>query len=172
MAQPKSIISEHPALVLGLFETGLGVVRSLGRHGIKVSGMDFNRDIGFYSRYSKGIICPHPSHEPDAFLDFIKSWASAQKNKPVVFITSDDFLQVISANQDQLKEDILLNQVPSKLLCEIMDKHKQYLLARQAGCPVPATMIIRDETDAKNVVSELTFRCSSKHWMLRNGERK
>jgi predicted ATP-grasp superfamily ATP-dependent carboligase len=51
---------KNPAVVLGMFETGLGVARSLGEKGILVHGFDFKKDIGFYSRYVEAQLCPYP----------------------------------------------------------------------------------------------------------------
>jgi hypothetical protein len=51
-----------------LFETALGVIRSLGQKGIPVIGIDFKKDIGWYSRYAKPIKCPHPLQQEKEFI--------------------------------------------------------------------------------------------------------
>ena len=56
-----SVMNDNLAVVLGMFETGLAVGRSLGRAGIKVLGLDSVRKIGFYSKYIEARICPDPS---------------------------------------------------------------------------------------------------------------
>ena len=101
--------NRNPAFVLGMFETGLGVGRSLGREGIRVVGIDFKKDIGFYSRYIHGQICPHPLEEEKIFVDFLITQAITQKEKPVLFITSDEFLVAVSKNRDAIEEHFFMN---------------------------------------------------------------
>ena len=69
----KEMLKRNPAFVLGMFETGLAVGRSLGRKGVKVIGLDFKKDIGFYSRYILGQLCPHPIEKEQEFIDFLDS---------------------------------------------------------------------------------------------------
>ena len=72
---------ENPALILGLFETGLAVGRSLGRHDISVYGFDFKKDIGFFSKYIQAKICPHPLEQEDEFINFLLNFGKDQKCK-------------------------------------------------------------------------------------------
>jgi hypothetical protein len=54
------------AFVLKMGGTGLGVIRSLGRRGIPVIGLDPSRGaIGFFSRYCKSIACPDPENKEE-----------------------------------------------------------------------------------------------------------
>ena len=57
----------NPAVVLGMFDTGLAVGRSLGRAGIRVIGLDFSKKVGFYSKYIDAYICPNPSENEKEF---------------------------------------------------------------------------------------------------------
>jgi len=84
--------TDNLAIVLGMFETGLGVGRALGRAEIPVLGLDYSKKIGFYSRYIKSAICPHPLEHEEAFVVFLLEIAAKQKYKPVLFITADEFI--------------------------------------------------------------------------------
>src|SRR5215475_284546 len=57
------------ALVVGGDYQGLGIIRSLGRHGIPSVVIDDERSIGFYSRYAKHAVHFKTLQEPDAVVD-------------------------------------------------------------------------------------------------------
>ena len=130
---------ENSALVLGMYETGLGVVRSLGQTGIAVYGLDYHKDIAFYSKYCKAGICPHPIEQEAEFISFMVSFAKKFSFKPVLYITSDAFLMTVSRNQSTLKSYYLFDLVSDELMCKIVNKYEQYKLVQQAGAPLPLT---------------------------------
>jgi len=135
------------AIVFGLFETGLGVIRSLGRNGIKVYGVDYNKDIAYYSRYVKPLICPHPLKDSELFVDWlIKKFGDSTEKIPI-FISADDFLMAISKHRDKLKRFLSFNLVPHLLLEQIGNKYQQYLLAKNANIIVPQTWVIKTFDD-------------------------
>ncbi|UCF70150.1 MAG: carbamoyl-phosphate synthase, partial [candidate division WOR-3 bacterium] len=130
----------HPCIVLGMYETGLAVGRSLGRKGMKVIGVDWKRDIGFRSRYVKPFLCPHPLKDPKAFLEFMMGLRRSSSHKPVLFLTADEFVIAVSRMREQLADRYLFN-IPSGELIEcIMNKDCLYLKAQDAGIPVPKTV--------------------------------
>ena len=139
------------AVVFGLFETGLGIARSLGQKGIKVIGIDFKKDIAWYSRYVKPLICPHPLNEMEAFLGWIEQTFSKTGQKIPVFLSSDDFLASFSTNRIVLSEFFKFNLVDTPLLDQISNKHSQYLLAEAAGVQLPETMILTNKNDVKSM---------------------
>ena len=91
-------------MVLGMFETGLAVVRGLGRAGIRVLGLDHRFGTGFRSKYVKASVCPEPLSNPDGFIDYLARLAESEEHKPVLFVTSDDFLLAVSRNRERLQE--------------------------------------------------------------------
>ena len=91
-------MANNPALILGMFETGLGVGRSLGRQGIKVFGFDHKKDIGFYSKYIKAKLCEHPIYNENKLVQQLIDYSKSQAQKPVIFITSDYFLYFFAKN--------------------------------------------------------------------------
>jgi D-aspartate ligase len=147
----------NPAFVLGMFETGLAVGRSLGRRGIKVVGVDFKKDIGFYSRYICASICPHPLEEERAFVEFLIAKARAQNEKPVMFITSDDFLVVISKNRNTLQDYFLMNLPDPNIIHSVTDKYRQCELAEQARIAYPMTYLLRSIRELHDVKEELPY---------------
>jgi len=127
------------AVVLGMFETGLAVGRSLGRSGIKVLGLDSAKKVGFYSRYIDAMICPQPLECEQEFIAFLLRVAAREKMRPALFITSDDFLLPVSRNRKELEQKYLMNLPGPEIIECIADKYRQYTLALNAGIPVPQT---------------------------------
>lgn len=138
---------EMEAIVFDMFETGLGVIRSLGQKGIKVTGIDFKKDIGWYSRYVKPLKCPHPLEQEKEFIKWIQSNFSEGKAKIPVFLTSDDFLNSFSRNRKVLNNYFLFNLVDHTLLEQISNKYSQFQLASKAGIDLPSTWLINETSD-------------------------
>jgi len=152
-----AIKNTHPALVLGMYETGLGVVRSLGQSGIEVFGFDYRKDIAFYSKYVKPDICPHPLKQEAEFISFLVSFGREAKSKPVIFITSDIFLTSVSRNREQLLPFFIFNLASDKLIVSISDKYKQYKLAEQAGTALPQTYILENSNNIESIKNILLY---------------
>lgn len=145
-----------PAVVFGMFETGLGVARSLGQKGIKVYGVDFKRDIGFYSRYISPMICPNPVLEEDKFIEWVKHSFGEDQKLPV-FITSDQFMVAISKNIKELETQFILNLPDYDLLRKIDNKFSQYTLAVKTSVPVPQTHVVKKYEDV-NTLTECVIQ--------------
>ncbi len=140
--------NNQPAVVFGLFETGLAVARALGRKGIPVIGVDHKKDIGCYSKYIRPNKCPHPIKNEQQFLNWITKNFSRDKDIPV-FFTGDDFLYTFSRNREFLKDYFRYNLPPHEKLEMIADKYSQYLLAKKAGINVPQTWLIDGSSQLK-----------------------
>ena len=148
---------KNPAVVLGMFETGLGVGRCLGRNKIKVFGLDFKKDVGFYSKYIKAYICPHPSIEEKKFLDFLINFSKRFEYKPVLYITSDSFLDIISRNRNSLEKYYFMNISSQKLLESIRHKFDQYHLALNSGVYAPETYFPKDLEEVNQIKDKLDY---------------
>jgi len=143
--------SKEIAIVFGLFETGLGVIRSLGRNGIKVFGIDFNKDIAYYSKYVSPLICPHPINEKELFIPWLNEKFDGLTEKIPIFITSDIFLISISENRELLKPNFIFNLVSNEAINTISDKYLQSQLAIDAGINTPKTWLIENIQNVKDL---------------------
>jgi len=148
---------DHAAVVLGMFETGLAVARSLGRTGLRVIGLDHRRKVGFRSRYVEASLCPEVPLEVDAFVEHLVQIARVEEHKPVLFVTSDDFLLAVSRNRERLQDYYLLNLPDADTLESIADKYRQYQLACSVGIPVPATFVLEKPADLAQLKEDVQF---------------
>tara|TARA_B100000767_G_C19734387_1_gene523231 strand:- start:573 stop:1781 length:1209 start_codon:yes stop_codon:yes gene_type:complete len=139
------------AIVFGLFETGLGVIRSLGCNGIKVYGIDFNKDIAYYSKYVTPLICPHPINEKELFIPWLNKKFDSVTEKIPIFITSDIFLISISENRELLKRNFIFNLVSNEAINTISDKYLQSQLAIDSGINAPKTWLIENSQNVKEL---------------------
>lgn len=143
--------SNEDAVVFGLFETGLGVIRSLGRKGIRVLGVDHRKDIGWYSRYADPRICPHPIRDRFRFIEWIRATLRDRPEPLPAFITADDYIGVLSEERETLAPFIKLNLAEDRLLKAVADKYTQAELATEAGIPIPKTWNLNGPENLKAV---------------------
>jgi predicted ATP-grasp superfamily ATP-dependent carboligase len=146
-----------PAIVFSLFETSLGVIRSLGQKGIKVTGFDFKKDIGWYSRYVRPLKCPHPLEQEKEFIKWVQCNFPEGKAKIPVFLTSDDFLSSFSRNREVLSNYFLFNLADHNLLEQISNKYSQYQLASKAGIDLPSTWLVYESYDLKKIPDNILY---------------
>jgi D-aspartate ligase len=147
---------EYDAVVLGLYETGLGVIRSLGQNGLRVIGIDFKSNIGRISRYAKFFKCPHPLHAESEFIEWIRSNFSDNHRVPL-FITQDDFLEVISRNRKFMSEYFIFNMIDHSPMELIADKYQQSQLAYNAGIAIPNTWLVNELSDLMHIQDEVSY---------------
>lgn len=153
----KSTKKHGKAIVFGLYETGLGVIRSLGELGIAVTGIDFKKDIGWYSRYVQPVLCPHPLEDRKRFIEWIDTFFSSEQEKIPAFFTSDDFLKFFSTDCELLNRYFLINQIDSSLFEAISNKFTQYKLALEADIDVPLTLKYSDISEVNTLPDSIRF---------------
>ena len=140
-----------------MYETGLAVGRSLGRVGVRVLGLDSSKKVGFYSKYIEASICPHPIEHEEEFIDFLIRLGASQKSRPVLFITSDEFILPVSRKRNELELHYLINIPDLKIIECITDKYKQYELALNAGIPVPKTFCVSNMDQLQKINDKIPF---------------
>ncbi|MFA5337271.1 MAG: hypothetical protein WC330_02955 [Candidatus Omnitrophota bacterium] len=150
---------EHLAVVLGLSACGLGVIRSLGRENITVLGMDYETDghDGFYSKYAKSMICPHPVYNPEQLFKFMVDRFGKKEKKPILFPTADEFVQFISDYRDKLEKYFLFNISSKEIIDSIIDKKIQYELAKKVGVTISETYYPESIEDIYNLKDKITY---------------
>jgi len=151
------MIKKYPAVVLGMFEPGLAIGRSLGRNGIKVFGLDFKKDVGFYSKYIRTEICPNPLIDEKKFMDFLIKFSEKFEHKPVLFVTSDNFLNTVSGNRNKLKKHFFMNLPDHEVIESITDKYKQHKVALNGKIPFPATFFPKNLVEVNAIKDKIKY---------------
>lgn len=131
-----------PAFVFGMTVNGLSVLRSLGRRGVECYGLDSDdAKIGFFSRYcSRRVFLGDPLDDPEGVMAVVRRLVSQRDSRPVLFVTSDDYLDLFAGRYGEI-EELFLHALPRPEVIElILDKRKLALAAERAGVPFPRTV--------------------------------
>jgi predicted ATP-grasp superfamily ATP-dependent carboligase len=154
-------IDEPIAFVLGPYITaGLGVVRSLGRQGIKVIWVDSNQNqIGFLSKYCNGIICPHPKTNEEEYIDFLLTLGKTLNQKGVLLPIGDIEVTALLKNRQKLQN--YYNIPISKLEAgeKLLNKRRFYETLDKYNIPHPKTYYPNDISDVETISKTITYPC-------------
>jgi predicted ATP-grasp superfamily ATP-dependent carboligase len=147
-----------PAVVLGMSVNGLGVVRSLGRHGVPVFGLDSEPNrYAMASRYAQCMACPDPQKNPQGLLQFLKDIAAKNGGRVVLLPTSDKHNEFVHQWREQLAAFAKFTIPPAALMNKLLSKQGQYELAKQYHVSIPATFSPTSMSDVDKIVDTLYY---------------
>jgi len=127
------------AIVLGANFVGLGIVRSLGAHGIPIWVFDGDRSksIAQFSRYTTRFV-----ETKEAITDVLLSEGRKhQLNGWVIFPVADEYVESVSANRQLLSSIFRVTTAPSEVTRFALDKRLTYHRANELGIAVPWTSL-------------------------------
>ncbi len=120
--------------VLNVSLAGLGAVRSLGRAGVPVIGLDPDpRHAGFRSRYCEARVCPHPVREPEHLVEFLVKEGERLDQPGILSPASDAFVLFISRYRDALAPYYRFILPSPEVVEASVDKRKLYEMAAGVG---------------------------------------
>jgi len=154
--------SSHAALVSGLDVSGYGIVRSLGRAGIRTLALCTPKSqFGRYSRHIAGWFPypPAPEDHPAQVCELLSRVRKQFDAPPVLFATSDWFTQILCENQEWLAGSYLYHWLPQTLLETIVNKASLADWCLQAGVTIPETHITLPGEDVHAAAQEFTCPC-------------
>lgn len=145
------------AVILGLSETGLGIVHSLAPLGIQTIGISHFREIGLFSKYVDFRQLPHPVNELEEFKASLSELSSTFNQKPVLFIAADEYLQFYIRQSEFIHEHFQVNISSAGIINEINDKARLYDLALKAEVAVPKTLLVTSLTDLEEAKEKVSY---------------
>jgi predicted ATP-grasp superfamily ATP-dependent carboligase len=149
----------HPAVVCGLGPTGLAMVRSLGRRGVRVLGVESDpRQWGVSSRYLCDRIALNGSHGDAGLLEHLIALGRRLPEQAVLFPATDDYVTFISRHQEELQPFFLFPQ-PRVPLHEMVDKRTMNALVERYRLPAPKTHFPDKSDDVRRIAQEMDFPC-------------
>src|SRR5919112_5624981 len=137
----------------------LGVVRGLGRRGVPVTVVSYDRrDIATSSRLVRDVIrAPHPDNDEAAFIKVLLE-AAHRCPGSLLIPASDAALGSIARNRTTLEDAGLIVASDAAEVTEILlNKAKTFALARSAGVPGPATYAPSNEDDVRWFCASMEF---------------
>jgi D-aspartate ligase len=129
--------------------SGLAAVRSLGRAGAPVIGVDHRGfALGARSRYCHPLVCPDPGAEEEGFVELLTALGVTLARPAPIFPTHDEPLNAIARAESRLREHFLFPFPGWELLERIQSKRFQLEQAAAAGVPAPRTAHPASATEA------------------------
>jgi D-aspartate ligase len=136
----------------------LGIVRSLGRAGVRVIACDHDpRALGLLSRYVTPARTADPLAEPDRFVDDLLALGRGEAAGGVLFPTHDEAIATIGPREAEVDALFARPWSTWSAMQRIIDKGHQHAAARAIGFPVPATVEPDDDADIVAAAAELRF---------------
>ena len=142
--------SSTPVVVLGCFrQCGIGVMRSLGRLGIPVYGVDAERFTpAFFSKYCRGkFVWDIDSAPPDSSLHFLDEVGSRIGQRSILIPTSDVGTMFVADEADRLADKFIFPVRSASLMRSLCSKQEMYHLARKFNVLTPETAFPRSRMD-------------------------
>lgn len=156
-----SLESSAPVYVLscrGGTQGELGVVRSLGRAGIRVVVVSEYETISRLSKYcDRCHVFPSVFDDEKAGIDYLLELAAAEPEPPVLFPTADPDLVFISRNRQKLETRFRLFVSDEHIVEALIDKGRFFEFAMQHALPTPNTYTLKRSTCVAEAVAGFDF---------------
>jgi len=139
------------AIVIGLGINGLGLIRNLGRSGVKVVALADGKNYAAKSRYcSKLIIKDGVSSDPDMLAGVLEEIRTENPDGALcVFPSSDKSLTALAEIKERV-QNLHVNIPDKKALDLFIDKWSFYSLLEELHIPYPKTDIVGKNARAEN----------------------
>jgi len=148
-----------PVLILNCKLGGLAIMRSLGSLGVRLYGVDDNRNSpGFLSRYcrEKYVMRFDEAREQD-YLDYVTDIGKRLGTRTILIPTSDELSLFVAKYSGPLHEYFLFPRNDHTLVSCLMSKEGMYHLARKHAVPTPDTVFPKKLDDVLAYAEEVGF---------------
>jgi D-aspartate ligase len=137
----------------------LGVARNLGRHGVPVILLDYERpSIARSSRYiHKRLACPNPSKSEIQYIDFLINYGKQMDEKCVILPTNDAAVLALSRYKEELEQYYLLPIPGFEVVETLVNKKLFYQFLDQVSIPHPRTYFPTDIANLESISHEIEF---------------
>ena len=144
------------AVVVGAGLNALGVVRSLGRSGVRVAVLAKHASSpAMHSRYAvRRIIATDYADLPERLL----AMADELGGRPVLFLTEEEAVRVVSKAREHLAARYRFRLGSHELMLELTHKEGVQAQAERHGLPIPRAVRLRSGTDL-GLLAQLRFPC-------------
>lgn len=150
MSGPGSARARIPAIIVGGSLNALGVVRSLSQASVPVFVVDTTRQCpAAWSRHCRFIRTP--SVRGEALVSCLLSLAETLACRPVLLLTRDDSVSIVSACRDRLSSAFHIDLPSAEAVSTLADKAAFHMIAGKLGIPVPNGLVVSGEADLENI---------------------
>jgi predicted ATP-grasp superfamily ATP-dependent carboligase len=148
------------AVVLATHSIGLGIIRALGKYGVPIVAIYYQKqDMGYVSKYVKEKVpAPHPEKSEKQFIDLLID--CAKRYPDAILIPADDAtLVTVSKHKALLSNYYIVACAEWEITKRIIDKKYTYELAESLGIPAPKTIVPQNEADVKKYAESVNYPC-------------
>ncbi len=140
------------AVILGGDYQGLGIARSVGRHGVPVVVVDDERSITRLSRYCTSYERIADMGDEDRVIDDLLRIARERGLEGwVLYPTRDETVAAIARNRERLSEVFRVVTAPWDAVRWAWDKRNTASIAAQVGVPAPRSWQPADLADVDQI---------------------
>jgi predicted ATP-grasp superfamily ATP-dependent carboligase len=143
-------VSTPGALVIGGDYRGLGIVRSLGRRGIRVLVAQDDHWMAGWSRFASGRIA-WPSNESERLRRLIALAREQDLEGWTIFPTADDTAALVARHHEELSRHFHLTTPPWEIFRWTADKRLTYELADEVGVDHPLSYVPLDREHVQDL---------------------
>lgn len=130
--------------------------------------MDSNpHQIGFFSKYCKGILSPNIINE-EKYLKFLIKIGIKLKNKCVLYPLEDSIVLFILKNENILNKYFKIPLSEKKISLELLNKRNLFKILHKYKIPHPKTLYIRNKYELHENVKNINFPCLIKPFYSHN----
>jgi len=136
----------------------LAMMRSLGRRGVPVVRFHpGTRELSLKSRYcTRAEVCPNVHDSEPALAEFLLERAGKYPGPRVLLPASDDTAYFLGRHREALSAAYRVVAPSAESIETIIDKQRQYAVARRAGIPIPETHFPGDAAEVEALAERLT----------------
>jgi predicted ATP-grasp superfamily ATP-dependent carboligase len=147
------------AIILGTGITALGVIRNLGRLGIRNIVIAHENNYCMYSKYChQKLFIENIADSPGLLLQVLTTLTDSRPNKLFcLFPCTDYYVLALGEIKDRLPKNVELNQPELEALHCFIKKQKFYALLAQLNIPHPQTYDIQSAEDLPKLKNEIKF---------------
>jgi D-aspartate ligase len=140
------------AVVVGGDYQGLGIVRSLGRHGVPTCVVDDEYSIARFSRYVTHAVRVRDLRDERRTVETLLAVGRRFRLEGwVLYATRDETVAAFSRYRSELEEVFRVTTPAWRTVQWAWDKRNTYWLARELGIPSPRTWCPRDPRDVGEI---------------------
>ena len=150
-----------PSVVVSGHLMALGVVRSLGRRGVRSVVVSYRDavDMAPASRHVRhSVRVPHPERDEEGFIAALMRLGPRLEGSPLL-PASDESLSVIAHHRDELARWFRVACPDARVVDAIIEKEHTYALADAIGLPAPRTFLPASEDELERMATELGYPC-------------
>lgn len=155
----KPFDSSTPVLLLGCQLGALGAMRSLGRLGIRVYGLDSDQKApALKSRYCAGrFIMSIDVEQPNELIENLLEISAEIGKKSILIATTDETAVFVAQYSEKLGEKFIYPKNDVAIVKELMNKKDLFGLARRVNVPTPHTEFPESIDDVRKYIKDAKF---------------